>query len=205
VVIGVVSSLSRPGGNITGASFLSNSLETKRLGMIRLLVPRASVMAALINPDNASAEGQAKDLDNAARLLGVTLYLARARSEEELEVAFQMMKGEGAAAVVVGTDSVLSSQRERLVALAARYSIPAIYSATETTDVGGLMSYAARNSDADHQAGIYVGRILKGEQARDLPVILPTKFELVVNLKTASALSLPIPDGLLLAADRVIE
>jgi putative ABC transport system substrate-binding protein len=205
VELGVVANLARPGGNITGASWLANALEAKRLGLIRVLLPRVTVIAALINPDNASAEGQSRDLTEAAHTIGLRVVVANARSERDFDSALAAVVQQGAGALVVVTDGFFNTWREHLVALVARHAIPAIYFSREIAEAGGLMSYGATSTDADQQAGLYVGRILKGEKPADLPVMLPTRFELVINLKTAKALGLTVPDGLLLAADEVIE
>jgi putative ABC transport system substrate-binding protein len=203
--LGLVASLNRPGGNITGVSFLANALEPKRLGLVRMLVPGAGTIAALINPENASAGAQSRDLTEAARALGLQLLVANARSEGDLDPALAAVVQQGARALVIATDGRFNAWHEHLIALMARHAIPAIYATRDMVDAGGLMSYGARGADADHQAGVYVGRILKGEKPADLPVMLPTRFELVINLKTAKVLGLTIPDGLLLAADEVIE
>jgi putative ABC transport system substrate-binding protein len=205
VELGIVTSLSRPGGNITGVSFLANALEPKRLGLVRLLVPSAKTIAALINPDNASAAAQSRDLTEAARSTGLRVIILEARHERELDPAIAKALQQKADALVVATDGPFTDWREPLIGLVASSRIPAIYASREFAKSGGLISYAASSEDADYQAGIYVGRILKGEKPGDLPVILPTKFALVINLKAAKALGLTVPDGLLLAADEVIE
>jgi ABC-type uncharacterized transport system substrate-binding protein len=205
VELGVVASLARPGGNITGASWLANALEAKRLGLMRVLLPRMTVIGALINPDNASAEGQSRDLTEAAQTIGLGVVVVNARSERDFDSAIAAVLQEGAGALVVVTDGFFNTWREHLVALVARHAIPAIYFNRELVEAGGLISYGATSTDADRQAGIYVGRILKGEKPADLPVMLPTRFELIINLRTAKALGLTVPEGLLLAADEVIE
>jgi putative ABC transport system substrate-binding protein len=204
VQVGLVASLNRPGGNVTGVTFFSNAIEPKRLGLLRDVVPRASVIAALINPDNASAGRQSEDLNEAVHAVGMMLNIAFARNAADLEPAFaDFVKQAGG--LVVATDAALTAYRNQIVALAARHALPAIYPVREFVEAGGLMSYGANGSDAYRQAGVYVGRILKGEKPADLPVMLPTKFELVINLKTAKSLGLTIPPGLLAIADEVIE
>jgi putative ABC transport system substrate-binding protein len=205
VEIGVVASLNRPGGNITGVSWLANALEPKRLGLLRLLIPRAIAIGVLVNPDNANAELQARDLKEAARMIGLQLHVAHARSEGDFESAFASLVQQGASGLLVATDGNFAIWGQQLIALAARYAIPAIYFTRDLASAGGLMSYGASASDAIRQAGVYVGRILKGDKPGDLPVMLPTRFELVINLRTAKALNLTVPDGLVLAADEVIE
>jgi putative ABC transport system substrate-binding protein len=204
VQLGFVASLNRPGGNVTGVSFFSNAIEPKRLGLLRDVVPRASVIAALINPDNASARRQSEDLNEAVRAVGMKLNIAYARSAADLEPAFaDFVKQAGG--LVVATDAAFTAYREQLVGLAARHALPAVYPSRDFVEVGGLMSYGASIPDAYRQAGVYVGRILKGEKPADLPVMLPTKFELVINLKTAKMLGLTVPPSLLGIADEVIE
>jgi putative ABC transport system substrate-binding protein len=205
IEIGVIASLNQPGGNITGVSFFANALDAKRLGLLRLVIPKATVIGALLNPDNASAAIQARDLQAAARSIGVQLQIANASGESDFDRAFAGFVQQGAGGLLVGTDGFFQTHRMQLVALAARYAIPAIYQDRDMATAGGLMSYGASQNDAFRQAGIYAGRILKGEKPGDLPVQLPTKFELVINLKSAKMLGLTIPDGLLLAADEVIE
>jgi putative ABC transport system substrate-binding protein len=205
VDLGVVTRLNRPGGNITGVSFLANSLEPKRLGLLRVLVPRATMIGALMNPDNRSTEIQSKDLKEAARTLGIELHIEIARSERDFDPAFGNFVQQRAGALVVVTDALFASRHERLVSLAARYALPAIYSGREFVRAGGLMSYGANAMESNRQAGVYAGRILKGEKPGDLPVMLPTRFEFLINLKTAKALGLTVPDGLQVAADEVIE
>ena len=204
VQLGLVASLNRPGGNVTGASFLSNAIEPKRLGLLRSVVPGASVFAALINPDNASAGRQSKDLNEAVHALGIKLNIAYARNAADLEPAFAdfVKKADG---LVIATDAMFTAYRDQLAGLAARHALPAIYPVRDFVEAGGLMSYGASIPDAYRQAGVYLGRILKGEKPADLPVILPTKFELVINLKTAKTLGLEVSQDILSIADEVIE
>jgi putative tryptophan/tyrosine transport system substrate-binding protein len=206
---GLVSILNRPGGNITGVSFASNVAETKRLGLLRTTVAHATVMGVLLNPDNASVEKQSRDLNEAARVLGLTLQMAYARNDDDFALAFAGFVQQGAEGLIVTSDAFFSRRIEQLVALAARYAIPAIYATVsnvrDAAAAGGLMSYGSSITEAYRQAGLYIGRILHGEKPGDLPVMLPTRYELVINLKTAKTLGLTVPEGLVLAADEVIE
>jgi ABC-type uncharacterized transport system substrate-binding protein len=205
VVDGLVASLNRPGGNVTGVSFVSGLLGTKRLDMLRQLVPAAATMAMLVETDTLEARIERRDVELAAQALGQQLIIAPVSSEGEFDGAFTSIVGRGAKALLVGTGPFLTSNRERVVALAARHAIPAVYALREFVVVGGLMSYGASIAEAYRQAGIYAGRVLKGEKPADLPVMQSTKFELVINLKTAKALGLDVPTTLLTTADEVIE
>ena len=205
VRLGLVTSLNRPGGNVTGVTNLLSELGSKRLGLLRELVPRATVIATLINPDYPDAESQSRDAEGAARALGLQFIIVRASTEREMETAFATMAQQGAGALLVGPDTFFAEQRDRIVALAARHAIPTLYWRREFAQAGGLMSYGSDLADAFRVVGIYAGRILKGEKPGDLPVQRPTKFELVINLKTAKALGLTIPPGVLAIADEVIE
>ena len=202
----LVASLSRPGGNVTGVSFLNSALAAKRLELLHQIVPNATIIAAMLqNPVSSGIEAERRDLLAAAQAIGQQLVVLDVSSDREIETAFTTLVQRGAKAVFVGTGAFMNSQRERIVALAARNGIPAIYNWREAVAAGGLMSYAPSITDAYRQAGIYAGRILKGEKPGDLPVMLPTKFEFVINLKTAKALGIEIPDRLLALADEVIE
>ena len=205
VVDGLVANLNRPGGNVTGVSFVSGLLGAKRLDMLRQLVPAAATMAMLVGTDTLEERIERRDVELAAQALGQQLIIAPVSSEGEFEGAFTSIVGRGAKALLVGTGPFLTSNRERVVALAARHAIPAVYALRELVVVGGLMSYGASIAEAYRQAGIYTGRVLKGEKPADLPVIQSTKFELVINLKTAKALGLDVPPTLLARADEVIE
>jgi putative tryptophan/tyrosine transport system substrate-binding protein len=205
IVDGLVASLNRPGGNVTGVSFVSGLLGAKRLDMLRQLVPAAATMAMLVGTDTLEARIERRDVELAAQALGQQLIIAPVSSEGEFDGAFTSIVGRGAKALLVGTGPFLTSNRERVVALAARHAIPAVYAVREFVVVGGLMSYGASIAEAYRQAGIYAGRVLKGEKPADLPVMQSTKFELVINLKTAKALGLDVPTTLLAAADEVIE
>jgi putative tryptophan/tyrosine transport system substrate-binding protein len=206
VRLGLVASLNRPGGNVTGVSFLNSVLAAKRLELLRQIAPKATIIAAMSeNSSSPDIEAERRDLLAAAQAIGQQLIVLDVSSDREIETAFTTLVQRGAGALHVGTGAFMNSQRERIVALAARHRIPAIYNWREAVAAGGLMSYAPSITDAYRQAGIYAGRILKGEKPSDLPVMLPTKFELVLNLKTVKALGLEIPDRLLALADEVIE
>jgi putative ABC transport system substrate-binding protein len=202
---GLVASMNRPGGNVTGVSRLSVSLGPKRLELLRELVPQATVIAVLVNPTSQVGELQLLEMQEPARSLGMKLIVLRASTERELDTAFATLVRQGVGALLVVNDPFFLSQRELLIALAARHAIPASYSDRVDAVAGGLMSYGASLSDSFRQAGVYVGRILKGEKPADLPVQQPTKFELVINLKTAKALGLTVPPSILSRADEVIE
>ena len=205
VKAGLVVSFNRPGGNITGASFVATELETKRLELLRDLLPTAAVIGILINPTNPAAESRSKNLQMAARTLDRDIHIVNVSDEGDLETAFATLTQQSAGALLVSTDSFFTSQRDRLVALAARYALPTIYPWREFVEAGGLMSYGPVINDVYRQAGIYTGRILKGEKPADLPFVRPTRFELVVNLKTAEALGLTIPPLIRARADEIIE
>lgn len=204
VQIGFVASLNRPGGNVTGVTLLSVEVGPKRLDLLHEAVPTATIMALLVNPSNPAAESQSRDLQAAALKRGLQLHVLNASTERDLDAAFTKLHELRAGALIIGQD-VLFSQREQLAALTVRNAIPAIYDLREFAAAGGLMSYGTSQSDEYRQAGIYVGRILKGEKPADLPVMQPTKFELTINLKTARALGLSMPQSLLASADEVIE
>ena len=205
IAIGLVDSLSRPSGNVTGVNNYLSDLGSKRLELLRELVPNAAVIGVLVNPNFPDAESQSKDLREAARKLGQQVHVVNANSENDFERAFATFVQLQARVLLVTVDPLFNSRRERLVALAARHKIPTMYFGREFVLAGGLMSYAANLADGYRQAGIYVGRILKGARPADLPVVQPTKFDLVLNLKTAKALGLQVPDRSLALADEVIE
>jgi putative ABC transport system substrate-binding protein len=202
---GLVASLNRPGGNVTGISFTSVDVGAKQLGLLRELRQGAARIAVLVDPQWPLTKRFVSELQAAALAVGQQLIVFDVRSDREIETAFTTLVQRGAGALHAGVGGFMNSQRERIVALAARHGIPAIYNWREAVAAGGLMSYAPSITDAYRQAGIYAGRILKGEKPGDLPVMLPTKFEFVINLKTAKALGLEVPDRLLIAADEVIE
>ena len=205
VKFGLVASLSRPGSNVTGVNQLSNVLEEKRFGLLHELLPSAVLIGVLVNPNSPYAESQTSEVQAAARKLGQQIVLVKAGSEHNLEAAFEAIVKQGAGALIVASDPLFNNRRDQLVALAARYAVPASYSQREYAVAGGLMSYGTSITDAYRLVGVYTGQILKGAKPADLPVVRPTKFELVINLKTAKTLGLTVPDRLLALADEVIE
>lgn len=205
VQTGLVASLNRPGGNLTGATFLTANLGAKRLGLLRELVPGAEVVALLANPDKSVGQVQIKDVTEAARALGQKLLVLDGGSDSKIEAAFAALATQHVSALLVGADPFFDTRRERLVALASRHRMPAIYQFREYAVAGGLMSYGTSITEMYRLVGVYVGRILKGEKPADLPVVQVTKFELVINLKTARSLGVKISDNLLSIADEVIE
>jgi putative ABC transport system substrate-binding protein len=202
---GLVASLNRPGGNVTGVAFFSALLGAKRLGLLHDLMPAASIFAVLVNPTNSNAEAISKDLRSAAQTLGKQIVLLTASTEREIDRQFATLVQQRADALIVSPDAFFDSQREHIVTLVAHHAIPAIYERRESAVAGGLMSYGADVAEAYHQAGIYTGRILSGEKPADVPVMQPTKLEFVINLNTAKTLGLTFPPGLLAIADEVIE
>jgi putative ABC transport system substrate-binding protein len=203
---GLVASLNRPGGNLTGFRLVDTEIAAKRLELLHEVVPAATTIAMFVNQTNsAAAEAETKDMQVGAEVLGIRLLVLNASSPSEIEAGFATLVRERAGALVVPGETFFTTQRERLVALTARHAVPAIFQYREFTEAGGLMSYGPDNLDAYRQVGVYTGRILKGEKPADLPVQQTTKIELVVNLKTAKALGLKIPETLFVRADRVIE
>jgi putative ABC transport system substrate-binding protein len=202
---GLVKSLNRPGGNATGSHVFTTSLGPKRLELLRELVPKAGTIGFLVNPSSQIAEVQVKEVVEAARTFGQQAHVLSASTAEEIEQAFVGLVQRGAGALLMSADLFFQVQREQLVALAARHSLPVMYEWPEFVRAGGLISYSTFRTDAFLQSGIYVGRILNGAKPRDLPVVQSTRFELTINLKTAKALGLGVPDKLLALADEVIE
>ncbi len=205
VELGLVPNINRPGGNITGATFFAKQLLQKQVGILHDLVPKASALGVLINPNNWRHQADAGEIQAAADALGLDVHLANAGSERDLDAAFAGLVQRHAQALIIAGDAFFFRITTRLLALAEQHSVPAIFGSREFVDAGGLISYAASLADAHRQAGIYVGRILKGAKPGDLPVTQVTKFELVINLKTAKTLGLTIPPGVLAIADEVIE
>jgi putative ABC transport system substrate-binding protein len=204
VALGLIASFARPGGNLTGFSLLSREMTPKRLELLTELVPQATVIAMLVNP-NAAPERLIGDAQEAARAKGVQLQILQASTESEIDAAFAILVQLRVGGLVVAAEPFFESRGEQLVALTARYAVPAIYGFREYAAAGGLVSYGPSLTSGRRQAGIYVGRILNGAKPTDLPVQQPTKFELVINLKTANALGLTVPQSLLARADEVIE
>jgi putative ABC transport system substrate-binding protein len=205
VALGLVASFNRPGGTATAITVISAALWPKRLELLRDLAPKASTFGVLVNPRNQTAEPAVRDVRAAAGAIGQDVFILNASTESDLDKAFATLIDKRAGALVVADDALFINRRDRLVAFAARHSMPAIYGRREFTADGGLISYGASTVDQYRQAGLYVARILKGAKAGDLPVLQPTKFELVINLKTAKALGLDVPPKLLALADEAIE
>jgi len=205
IKLGLVASLNRPGGNVTGVSNLINELGSKRVGLLRELVPSITLIATLINPNFPDAESQLRDVEAAARALGLQHTVLRAGSEREIDTAFATMAQQSGGALDVSVDPFFLARRDQIVALAARHAIAAIYPVRDFAVAGGLMSYGTDFADSYRQAGIYTGRVLRGEKPADLPVQRSTKFEFVINFKTAKALGLAVPNSMQLLADEVIE
>ncbi len=202
---GLVASLARPGGNLTGVSFLTAELLPKLVELLSELVPQARVMALLVNPNNPNTQRNIGDAQEAARAKGVQLHVLKAATEGEIDAAFASLVQLHVGGLVLGGDTFLSSRSEQLVALASRHTVPAIYWRRDFAEAGGLISYGPSRTAIEHLAGTYAGKILKGAKPADLPVQQPTEFELVINLKTATALGLTVPQSFLMRADEVIE
>jgi putative ABC transport system substrate-binding protein len=205
VKLGLVASFNRPGGNLTGVALLSVDLEAKQLQLLHDLAPNAALIALLVNPSNPLSDTQVRDAHQAADALGQRVLILKASTERELNAAFATLVQERAGALLVGADTFFTSQPTLFVVLTARHAIPAIYTWRSHVDAGGLMSYGPSLLDAYRQAGVYAGKILKGEKPADLPIVQPTRFELIINLKTARALGIDIPPTLLAIANEVIE
>ena len=205
IELGLVGSLDRPGGNVTGARFFSGVLGAKRLELLRQLVPQARSIGLLVEANNAEAKTEQIDMQSAAQAMGIQLVVVNLSSLRDIEPAFETLVERKASALLAGSGPFLSANREKLIALAAEHRLPASYSLREFVTAGGLMSYGTSISDAYRQAGVYAGRILDGDKPADLPVVQSTKFEFVINLNTAKTLGLDVPDRLLAIADEVIE
>ena len=205
VTSGLVVSLNRPGSNATGVYIFQQVLEGKRLALLHGLVPAAALIAVLLNSTNANFQTQLRGVQDAARTLGQQVSILSASTARDIDVAFATVTKSGAGALLVGSDPFFNSERDQIVALAARHTIPAIFEGREFATAGGLASYGTSLANAYREAGIYAGRILKGEKPADLPIVQPTKFEFVINLKTAKALGLDVPPGLSSSADEIIE
>ena len=205
VQTGLVASLNRPGGNATGVTSFQRLLGAKQIGLLRELVPAATVIAYLINPNEPTTASQIGDAEEAARLMGQELIILQAGTDGEIDSAFTAFTGQRARALLVGTGPFFTTRANKLVELAARHAVPTMYFRREFCDAGGLVSYGSNTAELYRQMGAYTGRILKGEPPADLPVLQPTKFEFVINLKTAKALGLGIPPSLLARAEEVIE
>ncbi|HZR72630.1 ABC transporter substrate-binding protein [Bradyrhizobium sp.] len=205
VQFGLVKSLNRPAGNMTGVSYITATLEAKRLGLLSELLPSAGIFGILVNPRNDNADNQLKDIAQGALALSRPITILKASNEQEIEAAFQAFAQQGISALLVGSDPYFASQREHIVSLAARYKMPAISEWREFAQAGGLASYGTNLTDNYRLVGVYVGRILKGEKPAELPVVQATKFEFVINLKTAKSLGLTLPPGPLSTVDDVIE
>jgi putative ABC transport system substrate-binding protein len=205
VSLGLVESFNRPGGNATGGTLLTNFMEGKRLGLLRELAPGVPLVGALVNPSLPMPTRQLQQIETAARDIGQQIVVSKASSDDELEAAFASLVREGIGALLVGADPFFDTRRDRIVALAAQQRLPAIYQFREYAVAGGLLSYGVSITDSYRQFGLYTANILKGARPADLPVQQPTKFELVINLKTAKALGIAVSDNLLSLADEVIE
>jgi putative ABC transport system substrate-binding protein len=205
VKLRLVASYNRPGGNATGVNILTSALEAKRLGLLREIVPQAGAIGVLFNPGFPSYDSQLSEVQEAARAIHLPLHALRADTDQEIEAAFETATKERIGALAVAAAPFFDTRRDKLVSLAARYSLPAMYQFREFVRAGGLMSYGVYIPDIYRQVGVYTGRILKGEKPADLPVVQPTKFELVINLKTARTLGIEFPATLLAIADEVIE
>jgi len=205
VEVGLVTSLNRPGGNLTGVTVLGVELGSKRLELLHELAPTANIVAALVNPNTPAAETQSTDLQTAARSLGLKLHVLHASSERDFDTVFASLLQLGAGGLVVGNDTFFSTRSEQLAALALRHGVPAIFQYRQFVEAGGLMSYGGDLADNYRLTGVYTGRVLKGENPADLPVMQSTKVQLIINLKTARALGLTVPLSLLGRADEVIE
>jgi len=205
VRLALAASMKRPGGNATGVSMFSSELESKRLGLLQEMAPAHRVAGLLINPNNADADNQLRQVQTAARALGMRLRVGRASADPEIDAAFESLVQAGAKMLLAAADPFLTSRRDRLVALAARHSIPAMWESPDFVEGGGLMSYGSSIVDNYRQVGLYTGKLLKGAKPADLPVLSPVKFELAIDLKTAKTLGIEVPPTILARANDVIE
>jgi putative ABC transport system substrate-binding protein len=205
IKMGLVASMNRPGGNVTGVSFYNSALGPKRIELLREIVPNAKLFAVLVNPDNSNAAPDSQDMREAGERVGMRIEVVNARREADLEPAFAEVARLHSDALIVHVDALFQAQSSKIVALAAQHAIATMYAPSRMVEQGGLVSYGTDISRMDREAGVYVGRILKGAKPADLPIVQPTTFKLVVNLKTAKALGLKIPESFLLRADQVIE
>jgi putative ABC transport system substrate-binding protein len=205
VGLGLVASLSRPGGNVTGISVFNSALGAKRLALLHEIAPAAGTIAYLANPANPSSRSEIKVVQEAAQTFGIDLQVLNATNDQEVEAAFARLAELHAGAIIVAGEPYFDSRRAAIVGLAAKYAVPASYSWRENVVLGGLLSYGTILTDSYRNSGVYCGRILKGEKPANLPVMQPTKFEMTINLKTAKALGLTVPPALLIGADEVIE
>ena len=205
VQIGLVASLNHPGGNITGITNFSGELVAKRVGLLRELLQPAASIAVLVNPTRPGADGQVAQIQEAARTIGLPLHIVKAASEHDLDATFSSLAQVKVGGLAITADALFTDRQHQIVALAKRYAVPTIYEFRHFVVAGGLMSYGPDPHDSYHQAGGLVGRILKGEKPADLPVMRPSKFELVINMKTAKALGIEVPNSMQLLADEVIE
>ena len=205
VKYGLVASLNRPGGNVTGVTFYNSALGPKRLELLREMLPKASVIAMLVNPRNPSAEADALQMQEAGQAVGLRVFVMNASREQDFDAVFAAIRERRAEALIVNNDSLFQSRYRELIELAARHAVPAVWTAARYPRAGGLIGYGTNTWELYRQAGVYVGRVFKGEKPADLPVLQPTRFELAINLKTAKALGLEIPPTLIARADEVIE
>jgi putative ABC transport system substrate-binding protein len=205
VAAGLVSSLARPGGNATGVSFLTQALGAKRLGLLNVLAPNGATVALLVNPTNPGTEAAKREVQTAGQVSGRQIYVFEAHTAHEVDAAFGAIARQQASALLVHSDPFFSSSIAQITALGTKAAIPVVYPSREYAEAGGVVSYGADIRDEYRKAGVYVGRILRGAKPADLPVLQPTKFELIVNLKTAKSLGLKIADSFILLADEVIE
>ena len=202
---GLVASLNRPGGNVTGVSFYNSGLGPKRIELLRQIVPNAAGIGLLVNPDNPNAADDSKEIEDAGQPAGVRIAVFTATNEHELDEAFAKIAQARVDALMVHIDALFNAHYKKIIALAEQYAVPTMYALREATRAGGLMSYGTNVAEMNRQAGVYIGKILKGTKAADLPVLLPTKFDLIINLKTAKTLGLTVPMIVQMTADEVIE